>query len=235
MPYLRLLMTNYHLRADPELVRDQRRPDRIAIRRFPCFCVGCVEKMREPIATRYEGACNTCQFWDVFKKSDGTETGYNDWKVVDIVPDKKKHVEEDELDRLEVAMNKIGERMGSQMKVGNIGAYIADDDDHDYYLFVCTTVPEMAEEDKIFKCGNNEFAVKKGELYCKGKWLDKIQTTTKWFYVTEGECVVRMQVVVDANVELTGLDEERQIHYGPTLSLPRNMMHNLYPKRTTPF
>jgi hypothetical protein len=44
--------------------------------------------------------------------------------VIDIVPDKKKRVEEDEVDRLEVAMNKIGERMGSQMKVGNIGAYL---------------------------------------------------------------------------------------------------------------
>ena len=75
--------------------------------------------------------------------------------MIDIVPDKKKRVEEDEVDRLEVAMNKIGERMGSQMKVGNIGAYIADDDNHDYYLFECTTVPQYLKRRRRIRSSNS--------------------------------------------------------------------------------
>jgi hypothetical protein len=33
------LRSNYHLRADPDLVQDQKRPDLIAIRQFPCASV----------------------------------------------------------------------------------------------------------------------------------------------------------------------------------------------------
>ena len=49
------IRSNYHLRANPELVEADHRPNVIAMRRFPCFCTSCVSKMVEPIETRYTG------------------------------------------------------------------------------------------------------------------------------------------------------------------------------------
>ena len=80
--------------------------------------------------------------------------------------------------------------------------YNADDDAHDYYLFKCTKPPEQADKDFVVKFGTNEFAVKEGDKYCHGVWLDKVPETSKWFVVTEQRCIVRMQVVVDAKVEM---------------------------------
>lgn len=181
------LRAHYHIRADPELAG----PHVIAMRRFPCFCKGCVKKMWEPIATRYTGHSDSCDYWEIFE-------GHNDWKLIQIVPKPKVYVAEDDLARKQLAMSGIGDRMASQTKVGQIGAYIADDDAHDYYLFKCTHPPQQADKDFVTNFGGNEFVVKEGEKYCHGLWLDKVSETAKWFVVTEDRCIVRMQVVVDA-------------------------------------
>ena len=62
--------------------------------------------------------------------------------------------------------------------------------------------PEQADKDFLVKFGTNEFALKEGDKYCHGVWLDKVPETLKWFVVIEQRCIVRMQVVVDANVEM---------------------------------
>ena len=204
------IRSNYHIRADPELAKKDERPNVIAIRRFPCFCKFCVKKMQEPIETRYSGASDTCIYWEVFKRADG-KTGYNDWKLISLKPKPKEYVEEDDLDRIEVAVNDIGRRMSSQMVVGNIGAYIADDERYDYYLFKCTCEPKEADKDYIFERDGNEFPVKQGQLYCEGVWLDKVGDSSRWYTVTEQRCVVRLQVVVDADVPLEKWSDENPL------------------------
>ena len=201
------IRSNYHIRADPELVKENERPNCIAMRRFPCFCDECVKKMREPIATRYEGPSDKCKYWDVFKRGDGT-SGYNDWKLIKLEPKKKVYKEDDDLERLEVAVRNIGQTMAELMEVDKIGAYIADDDRYDYYLFRCTTAPKKAEKDTTFNLDGNDFAVKEGEMYCEGVWLDKVPDTSDWYVETGQKCVVRMQVVVDTDVELHAWSED---------------------------
>ena len=95
------------------------------------------------------------------------------------------------------------------MEVDKIGAYIADDDRYDY-LFRCTTAPKKAEKDTTFKLDGNNFAVKEGEMYCEGVWLDKVPDTSDWYVETGQKCVVRMQVVVDTDVELHAWSEDNR-------------------------
>ena len=157
--------------------------------------------MMEPTATRYTGPSNMCIYWDIFKKGDG-KTGYNDWKLISLLPKPKLYKEEDDLEALEVAVCGIGRRMADQMHVGRFGAYIADDERYDYYMFKCTVAPKQADKDEVFEFDGNEFPVKEGELYCEGVWLAKLPNTSEWYVVTNQRCIVRMQVVVDADVNL---------------------------------
>ena len=121
----------------------------------------------EPIATRYTGPSNMCIYWDIFKKGDG-KTGYNDWKLISLLPKPKLYKDEDDLEALEVAVRGIGRRMADQMHVDRFGAYIADDERYDYYMFKCTVAPKQADKDEVFEFDGNEFPVKEGELYCEG-------------------------------------------------------------------
>ncbi len=101
------------------------------------------------------------------------------------------------------------------MVIGNFGAYIADDDRYDYYIFKCTKDPKEAECDFIFELDGNEFAVKAGEMYCEGLWLEKVGTSNKWYTVTTQKCVVCLQVAVNVMVDLENWSDENP--------LPRNM------------
>ena len=137
------IRSNYHIRADPELIEKGNRPGVIAMRRFPCFCKPCLDKMKEPIESRYTGTNNNCEYRDIFNKSDGTS--YNDWKLIKLSPKPKQYREEDDLAQLEVTVRGIGIRMAGQMYVGGFGAYITDDERYDYYIFKCTVAPKQSD------------------------------------------------------------------------------------------
>ena len=53
------IRSNYHIRANPELIEKDKRPGVIAMRRFPGFCKPCLDKIKEPIETRYTEAQTT--------------------------------------------------------------------------------------------------------------------------------------------------------------------------------
>ena len=89
----------YNLRADHELILLYCGKMVIAIRRFPCMCVGCKKKLEEPIETRYVGKCDTCIYWKVFKKRDG-QSGYNDWMIIELVPDHSKGFDEQDFQEM---------------------------------------------------------------------------------------------------------------------------------------
>ena len=148
---------------------------------------------------------------DIFKRTNG-EGGYNDWKLIKLVPKPRDYKEEDDLARLEVTVRGIGVRMAEQMKVGGFGAYITDDERYDYYIFKCISAPQKADEDMVFQRDGNEFTAREGEWYCEGVWLDKVCNTSNWHEVTTQRCVVRMQVVVDGDLELAPWSEENDFH-----------------------
>ena len=161
------ICSNYHLRANPELLEADHRPNVIAMRRFPCLCASCVSKMMEPIETRCTGPSDTCIYWEIFKKPDGI-SGYNDWKLIKLKPKDKVYNEEDDIAQLKISTHQIGVRMADQVKVGGFCGYIADDDRYDYYIFKCTDAATVALEDKLFQLDGNEFLLKKGQHYYKG-------------------------------------------------------------------
>jgi len=202
------IRSNYHIVADPELVRTGERPNCIAMRRFPCFCDACVEQLKRPIDTRYTGTNRNCEYWEIFEREDGTS--YNDWKIIDLKPKPKEYKEEDDLNRLEVTVRNIGCIMASQIYVGAYGVYVADDSRYDYYVFQCTEAAKKADGDRVFERDGNEFAVKEGEWYCEGVWLDKVPGTANWHYLTPQKCIVRMQIVIDADVEMQQLSDDNQ-------------------------
>ena len=45
-------------------------------------------------------------------------------------------------------------------------------------------------------------------MVCEGVWLDLIPNTTKWYKLTQSWCLVRMQVVVDADLGILPFSEE---------------------------
>ena len=83
--------------------------------------------------------------------------------MITLVLKSKVYRKEDDLACKEVAMHSIGECMADQTSVGRIGAYITDNDAHDYYLYKCTGLPLAADKDSVYKVDGNEFAVKEGE------------------------------------------------------------------------
>ena len=93
--------------------------------------------------------------------------------------------------------------MAHQAKIGRYGAFPVKDDRYDYYLVRWTHEPFEVAETRRIKVGDEEVNVTKGDWVCKGHWLDLVPGRGRnWWYQTTQECIVRMQTVVDADVEL---------------------------------
>ena len=148
------------------------------------------------------------------------------WKLISLLPKPKLYKEEDDLEALEVAVRGIGRRMADQMHVDRFGAYIADDERYDYYMFKCTVAPKQADKDEVFEFDGNEFPVKEGELYCEGVWLAKLPNTSEWYVVTNQRCIVRMQVVVDADVNLLPWSGDNQFRSNLNREVARKAKEN---------
>ena len=206
----------YNLRADPELIVIHKKNGKtsfvIAIRRFPCYCDGCRKKLEEPIETRYVGKCDTCDYWAVFRKRDG-QSGYNDWMIIELVPDHKKGFDEDDFQEMnKFNLNTFGYRMSRSIEDGRFGAYNVDAEDYDYYIVRWEGEPFKAKQTEVIKIDGEEFAVTEGEWLCYGRWLTMVPNTTKWWYQTEQRCVVRLQVVTDPDVDLQRMSPTNKIH-----------------------
>ena len=68
----------------------------------------------------------------------------------------------------------------------------------------------MALKDKLFQLDGNEFVLKKGQHYCKGVWMEPVIGAPMWYQETRQQCVVRTQVIVDANLELEPWREDHR-------------------------
>ncbi|KAL7534644.1 hypothetical protein ACHAWF_004895 [Thalassiosira exigua] len=164
----------YHIRSDPELLKENEKLQ-VAMRRFPCCFSGCLVKLAEPIETRYTGVSSTCTYWEFFKKEDG-QSGYNDWALMQLETKPKGYREEDVLDRNAATVS--------------------------YW----TKEPwEVEEEDATITLENERFAVKEGDIVCKGKWLDTVLVpNSPRVYCPHAKTVV----YADINLQALGPENE---------------------------
>ena len=180
----------YNLRADPQLILFYSGKMVIAIR--PCMCAGCKKKLEEPIETRYIGKCDTCIYWKIFKKRDG-QSGYNDWMIIELVPDHSKGFDEQDFQEMkEFNLETFGYRMSLSIRIGRFAAYTVDDPNYDYYLVKVDEQAKQAERTEVIQLDGEEFPVTEGEWICYGTWLSIVPNTTKWWYQTNQRCVVRL-------------------------------------------
>jgi len=142
-----------------------------------------------------------CDYWPVFAKED-SQSGYNDWEVVDIVPAPKGFDEDDALDSKEDSMDTIGWRISQGIVKGGFGGYAVEHDGYDYYIVQWDSEPKKAEKTEVIVIDGEEFLVTEGGWICYSRWLDKLPNTTKWWYQTDQRCVVRLQVVCDPSLAL---------------------------------
>ncbi|KAL7554298.1 hypothetical protein ACHAWF_018123 [Thalassiosira exigua] len=201
------------------------------MRRFPCCCTGCLNKLAEPIETRCSGASDKYMYWEFFKKPDGL-TGYNDWKLVEIVPKPKGYMEEDVLEWKAVTIRGVGRMMSDQVRVGGYGAYPVNDNRYDYYLVSWAGEPWEVDSDETIVLDGESFYAEKGELVCKGTWLERVPGSQRWWYETPQQCIVRMQTVVDSDLELAPISNLTPLpatmrRHQKQFALDRNAVHIL--------
>ncbi|EJK77427.1 hypothetical protein THAOC_00744, partial [Thalassiosira oceanica] len=75
-------------------------------------------------------------------------------------------------------LDTIGFVMSLQAKKGQIGAYVVDDENYDYYLVEFDSDPYQAERTETITLDGESFDVREGEWICKGRWLDRLPNTT---------------------------------------------------------
>ncbi|EJK64880.1 hypothetical protein THAOC_14335, partial [Thalassiosira oceanica] len=213
----------YYYRIDPQLLRHTGKMV-FACRRVPCFCKGCLERLELPVDQRYVGPCNTCEYWEIFEKPNGT--GYNDYNVVELIQNTKEFDEEDFADGNEFTLDTIGFVMSLQAKKGQIGAYVVDDENYDYYLVEFDSDPYQAERTETITLDGESFDVREGEWICKGRWLDRLPNTTKWWYKTPQKCIVRLQVVIHPDLKLMPLSDSNQVHNSAGVQVRQMAMEN---------
>ena len=204
------IRTKYNLRADPELIRKYGE-NVIAMRRFPCACKGCQDKLKLPIDERYAGPCDTCEYWVLFEKEDGSG-GYNDWEIIHLDKKANDFVEEDFAESNMFTLETLSTAMSHIVMDGNYGAYVVDDPEYDYYLVKWVGQPYQAKDDEVIELDGEEFIVKEGEWLCNGEWLDRLQGAKRWWYQTDRRCVVRLQAVTNPNLELEPLSDTNKLY-----------------------
>ena len=164
-----------------------------------------------PIDERYEGPCDTCDYWTLFEKEDGSG-GYNDWEIIHLDKKPNDFVEEDFSESNMFTLETLSTAMSYCVKDGNYGAYVVDDPEYDYYLVKWVGNPYRAQKDEAIRVDGEEFVVTEGEWLCNGKWLDRLQGTKKWWYQTDRRCIVRLQAVTNPNLELDPLSDTNKLH-----------------------
>ena len=115
------LKFTYNHRGDPDLGWYK-----IAIRRVPCCCSGCMKQMKMPWDPKLSAVCQpryassvNCQKWPMFQ-------GSNDWRIAEIMVE----TEEDDEDVIELPGIIVLEKeqtMAMDIEIGNFGVLHLDD------------------------------------------------------------------------------------------------------------
>jgi hypothetical protein len=71
--------------------------------------------------------------------------------------------------------------------------------------------PKQASKDNTFDLEGEKFTVYKGDWFCNGVWLDKLKGAPGWWTVTGQPCIVRLETVVNADVNFLEQSETNPI------------------------
>jgi hypothetical protein len=202
------VMQCYNIRADPDLGLG-----RIALRRIPCACTGCLVQLSKPWQPNVAAAeqpryqTGNCELAPIFAD------GLNDWHITDV---KQKTGEEGELDELEEAnltlLGGIATRMAERVVDGGIGVFQTEDPEADgYYLIEWTTSPYTLQEDQLLQEYDPPQLVKAGELVCEGRYLNQVGRARQWYTPSEVPTTVRMQQVIAPDLALMPISKQNKL------------------------
>ena len=73
--------------------------------------------------------------------------------------------------------------------------------------------PYQATKDDTIKIGTENFKVRQGDWLCNGIWMEKLVGGRNWhtFTVNEQECVVKLETVLNANLDMRQLSEDNPL------------------------
>ena len=145
---------------------------------------------------------------------------------MELIQNPREFDEEDFADANEFTLDTIGFVMSLQAKKGQIGEYVVDDENYDYYLVKFDSDPYQAERTETITLDDESFDVREGEWVCQGSWLDRLPNTTKWWYQTSQKCIVRLQVVIHPDLKLIPLSDSNQVHNSAGVQVRRMAMEN---------
>ena len=183
--------------------------EKFAFCRFPCSCTGCYNRLQLPTTEeKYGQPRDTCYLWPIMKTFavDGTPTGkgYNDWGLGWFETRKDCSLDQYHGSKADT-MHTVGKTYSTQISQGNFGAYcIANYPAYPYYVVEWLGEPWIAQKSEVISIGEETFTVHEGDYLCKGIWLEKIKGARNWHTTTRNlqECVVRLETVLNANVEM---------------------------------
>ena len=183
-------------------------------RHIPCFCQWCVNQLKKATPEeRYNQPGTGCVLWPIMeifdKDGNSTGKGYNDWRY-------GQFVERNDSDNVQYHaalhdMNiKTGERISKGVIDGRVGAYMVSDPQYPLYLVEWKGGPWMATEDGEEIVDSHVYKWRKGDYLCRGYWLEKLSGARNWYTwdATGRECIVKLDQVVDANIDIRAFTAE---------------------------
>jgi hypothetical protein len=189
----------------------------VAVRRVPCCCCACVLQMHQPWVPgqpaenqkRFKTSTD-CEFHNMFTVQDDVET-YNDWKIINLIP-KRNSDPEVESEVARVYLDALGESAQKKIEVGHTGAFGTDDPHYPgYYLVQWTAGPHQLVEPQELE---NEDVAQAGEHVCQAKFLELLPGSKRWWHTTNISVTVRLQQVLETNLDLQEISEENKPHPG---------------------
>ena len=132
------------------------------------------------------------------------------WKLIRFEETKDSNTE-NVADSLTHTLQSLGKTISNSVVDGGFGAYVVDDNNYNYYVVKWDGLPYEAVEDEGILFGDDQVAVFKGDMLCRGIWMDKLRGARSWWIMTERSCVVRLQQVLDAHLPLKILSDENPL------------------------
>jgi hypothetical protein len=196
------LMARYNIRADPDLGIGK-----IAVRRIPCACNGCIEQLEmlwvpgvKPAEQGRYATSKTCHWRSIFFETE--EKGLNDWVIADLFP-KKESSEEEEEEAYMIYIQSLAEEAKREIGAGKTGAFATEDQEFEgYYLVEWVSEPRVLDEPMTLAEYEPPIHLPIGELVCNAIYLDRIPGAKRWWYRTDILVTVRLQQVLIGDLNL---------------------------------
>ena len=190
------MRAHYNIHADPDLGLGK-----VAVRRIPCGCRTCLEKLRtkwdrsneytpeeQPRFARNED----CKYSPVFGI-------YNDWTILHI--DATTNNDYDDLNDVNMdVLDSVLMRISSEIKVNRIGAYMKRPESNDDYIIVkWDSLPYTIQK------GHEKSGNKIGDVVVKTTKLNRVNGTINWFMFGNKTKIVKLNSVVHGNIKFEKL------------------------------